>query len=144
MTYEFRILWRRRQRRRLLAAGSSSRYNFGAASHRQQHIRMHLVLLTYLASLAVALPAPPASVQLVVDHAAVASRSGVAIVFGAVKKAEANPLIAEDQPWEAANRNTYPTATWDASDQKYKVWYSEPEHFPICRAYNTSSPASGH
>ena len=46
------------------------------------------------------------------------------VVFGPVTKSAKNPLFVEDKPWEGANRNTYPTATFDSSDKKYKLWYS--------------------
>ena len=102
------------------------------AGQAQTHMCLILLVAWSLPSsrAVVAAPAAPRRVQLVVDPEAVAAHGGVAVVFGTVTKAQHNPLFAEDHPWEAANRNTYPTAAWDASDQMYKVWYSEPSTPP--------------
>jgi hypothetical protein len=64
------------------------------------------------------------TVQLLADPSLVARSRDAAVVFGPVSKAKENPLFAEDQPWEGANRNTYPTAAYDPADRKYKLWYN--------------------
>ena len=64
------------------------------------------------------------TVQLLADPSLVARSRDAAVVFGPVSKATENPLFAEDQPWEVANVNTYPTAAWDPADRKYKLWYN--------------------
>ena len=62
--------------------------------------------------------------QLLADPSLVARSRDATVVYGPVEKATENPLLAEDRPWEAANKNTYPTAAWDPADRKYKVWYN--------------------
>ena len=68
--------------------------------------------------------AAPARIHHVVDPRVVDQElTAGAVVFGPVEKSAKNPLFVEDKPWEGANRNTYPTATFDPSDKKYKLWY---------------------
>jgi hypothetical protein len=44
--------------------------------------------------------------------------------LGPVTKDAANPFFGEDQKWDVAWWNTYPTITYDATDSKYKLWYN--------------------
>lgn len=47
------------------------------------------------------------------------------VTLGPVAKANGGKqLFAEDQPWEGANRNTYPTAAFDPLDKMWKIWYN--------------------
>ena len=74
--------------------------------------------------------AAPARIHHAVDPRAVdqGRTVGAQVVIGPVTKSAKNPLFVEDRPWEGANRNTYPTATFDPSDKTYKLWYSASPH----------------
>lgn len=50
--------------------------------------------------------------------------TGTRVTLAPVTKSAENPLFVEDKPWEGANRNTYPTAAFDSTDGKYKLWYN--------------------
>jgi hypothetical protein len=86
------------------------------------------VVVGAAAALPAAAPGPQSAaagtVQLLADPSLVARSRNAAVVYGPVKKAKENPLLVEDRPWEAANKNTYPTAAWDPADRTYKVWYN--------------------
>jgi hypothetical protein len=61
---------------------------------------------------------------LFLDSRVVDRSEGAVLRVGKVEKDPANPLFAEDKPWEARYDNLYPNVLLDPSDKLYKCWYS--------------------
>jgi hypothetical protein len=71
--------------------------------------------------------------------------SGVETALGKVTKNAAAPLFGEDQPWELAWWNTYPSVVYDATQKIFKMWYNSnincsTAFFSVCPHLNYSFP----
>ena len=75
------------------------------------------------AAAAAASNAAAAELHLLADPDAVARSERATISFGPVVKHPDNPFLTEDQPFDVAWLNTYPTAAWDPVERKYKMWW---------------------
>lgn len=62
--------------------------------------------------------------HLAIDPSSVSSSTGVEIALGPVVKDSANPLFGEDEAFDVAWWNTYPTVAHDAAAGKFKMWYN--------------------
>ncbi|MGB3121642.1 MAG: hypothetical protein WBE58_22650 [Verrucomicrobiales bacterium] len=62
--------------------------------------------------------------HLLLDSRWVAVSQNARLVLGTVQKHPGNPLMAEDQPWEARFDNLYANVIHDPADNLYKCWYS--------------------
>jgi len=72
-----------------------------------------------------AFAAPPSRAKyLLLDSRIVASRENAALRVGKVVKHAANPLFAEEHPWEARFDNLYANVLYDEAEKLYKCWYS--------------------
>jgi hypothetical protein len=84
------------------------------------------LLLLALASMRAAEPpssAVPAK-HLLLNSALIEKTEGVVLKLGRVTKHPANPLFAEERPWEVRFDNLYPNVTFDEKEQRYRCWYS--------------------
>lgn len=68
--------------------------------------------------------APASPVHLLLDDRVVEHAEGVRLIPGAVVKDAANPLLAEDKPWEVRFDNLYPNVEFDEKAEIYRCWYS--------------------
>ena len=68
--------------------------------------------------------AASATPRLAIDPAAVAASDGVSVQLGPVTKDPKSPFFGEEEPWDVAWWNTYPTAAYDSKEKKYKLWYN--------------------
>jgi hypothetical protein len=82
-----------------------------------------LFLLT-LAPVRAAEPAPAPTKHLLLNSALIEKTEGVVLKLGRVTKHPANPLFAEDKPWEVRFDNLYANVTFDEKEQRYRCWYS--------------------
>lgn len=88
----------------------------------------------------------PQARHLAIDPAAIEASSGLKISLGPVTKDSSNPLFGEDQPWDVAWWNTYPTVAYDTTAEKWKLWYDSRQNcgckrgLQTCSAANTSNP----
>ena len=103
-------------------------------------VRLALVALAPAMALAAspaALHATPGLRFLAIDPSAIPAdkpSSGLKVQLGPVAKDPKSPFFGEDQPWDVAWWNTYPTIAYDATDSKYKLWYVP----------QTARPGEGH
>ena len=110
---------------------------------------MMLALLAIAATLAThSNPDDDAVAYYLFDSRNVASRAGVRLSLGALRKEATNPLIKEDRPWEKLFNSGYPSVLFDAEEKLYKMWYGCQLYCPHHRAagdcphrsYNYSEP----
>jgi hypothetical protein len=72
-----------------------------------------------------ALAAPPTRAKyLLLDSRIVAGTENAALRVGKPVKHAANPLFAEEHPWEARFDNLYANVLYDEAEKLYKCWYS--------------------
>ncbi|MBN1348079.1 hypothetical protein JXJ21_01585 [candidate division KSB1 bacterium] len=69
-------------------------------------------------------PHPLPEKYLLLDSRIVDATENVRLRLGKVIKHPANPLFAEDKPWEVRFDNLYPNVIYDADEKLYKCWYS--------------------
>ena len=67
---------------------------------------------------------PVRSKYLVLDSRVVEATEGVKLAVGRVAKHPANPLFAEEHPWEVRFDNLYANIIHDKEDGLFKCWYS--------------------
>lgn len=67
---------------------------------------------------------PTSARHLLLDSRLIAETEGVKLTVGTVHKHPANPLFAEDQPWEVRFDNLYPNVVFEAREGVYRCWYS--------------------
>ncbi|MSU65626.1 MAG: hypothetical protein EXS38_05905 [Opitutus sp.] len=58
------------------------------------------------------------------DSRVVEQAEGVKLTVGQVQKHPANPLFAEEKPWEVRFDNLYPNVVFDVRARLYRCWYS--------------------
>ena len=85
---------------------------------------------------------PPPARHLTVDPSAIEASSGMEVTLGPVAKDPANPLFGEDQPWDVAWWNTYPTVAYDATAKKWKLWYDSRQNCGCKRGLQNCSAAA--
>jgi hypothetical protein len=62
--------------------------------------------------------------HLLLDSRVIEKTEGVVLKLGRVTKHPANPLFAEDRPWEVRFDNLYANVTFDEKERHYRCWYS--------------------
>ena len=95
------------------------------------------------ASLLVGAAAANGAPQLAIDPAAIASSEGVGVQLGPVTKDPKSPFFGEDEPWDVAWWNTYPTAAYDPKEKKYKLWYDGVGDCGCAKGKKTCTVADG-
>jgi len=101
--------------------------------------RVTVVAVTVLACASSARAAgPPRTRFLLLDSRIIEKADAARLTLGTVTKHAANPLFAEDKPWEPRFDNLYANVIYDAQDKLYKCWYSP---FIIDRAVEQTPPA---
>lgn len=69
-------------------------------------------------------PAAPGRTRLLLDDRVVDRAERVSLRVTPAVKHPANPLFAEDRPWEVRFDNVYPNIDFDAATGIYRCWYS--------------------
>lgn len=72
----------------------------------------------------VARPLAPRERYLLLDNRVVDGQRNARLAVGTVTKSPANPLFAEDRPWEVRFDNLYANILYDEAEQIFKCWYS--------------------
>ncbi|MCB1278800.1 hypothetical protein [Prosthecobacter sp.] len=67
---------------------------------------------------------PTKGTHLLLDSRVIQSTQNARLTLGTVEKHPANPLMAEDRPWEVRFDNLYANVVLDPADKLYKCWYS--------------------
>jgi hypothetical protein len=62
--------------------------------------------------------------HLLLNRGLIEKTEGVVLKLGRVTKHPANPLFAEDRPWEVRFDNLYANVTFDQTERRYRCWYS--------------------
>ena len=75
--------------------------------------------------------------HLLLDSRVIEREENVRLALGRPVKDPANPLFAEDRPWEVRFDNLYANVQYDAAEKLYRCWYNP---FIVCNATTSTPP----